>query len=118
MKVTHGAAVAAIAIVLSGCGATSRGGAGGSEHTVRLQLPPDRAAACFARNAEEHSSALVAEVRQGREHAEVVVRVKNGVLYGTGDFRRAGSGSTATLTLMVMTSGRRGDLVDALVEGC
>jgi hypothetical protein len=48
----------------------------------------------------------------------VVVRVRNGVLYGTADFERAGAGSTATLSLNVTTSGRRSDLVDALLAGC
>lgn len=90
----------------------------GSRDTVRLQLPPDRAAACFARNAEEHSSALIAEVRPGGDSAEVIVRVKNGVLYGTADFRRAGGGSTAYINLNVTTTGSRRDLVAALTAGC
>ncbi|HEV7802424.1 MAG TPA: hypothetical protein VGP15_15205 [Burkholderiales bacterium] len=90
----------------------------GSRQSVRLQQPPDRAAACFARNAEEHSSALAAEVRPGGDRAEVIVRVRNGVLYGTADFRRAGSGSTATITLNVSSMSRGGNLMDELVEGC
>ena len=104
---------------LSGCAAPGREStAQGSRHSVRSQQPPAQAAACFARNAEEHSSALVAEVRPARDSAEVVVRVRNGVLYGTADFRSAGSGSTATITLNVATTGRRSDLIDALTEGC
>jgi hypothetical protein len=110
-----------LAVVLfaafTGCGSPSRPSAGSTEH-ARVALPPEQAAACFARNAEEHSSALVAEVRPGRDRAEVVVRVKNGVLYGTADFERAGTGSAATLYLNVTTSGRRSDLVDSLLEGC
>jgi hypothetical protein len=90
----------------------------GSRHTLRFQQPPDKAAACFARNAEEHSSALVAEVRPGRDSAQVIVRVKNGVPYATADFQRAGTGSTGTIALNVTSTGRRNDLVDALVEGC
>jgi hypothetical protein len=106
--------------IVAGCAQAQRqGGAYGSTHTHRSQLPPDQAARCFARNAEEHSSALVSEVATGREgRTEVTVRVKNGVLYATGDFRRAGPGSTGTITLMVVSSGRRGDLIDALTEGC
>ena len=104
---------------LAGCASPPRQSApGGSSHTVRLQLPPDQAAACFARNAEEHSGALAAEVRRGGDRAEVVVRVKNGVLYGTADFQRAGAGSRASIALNVTTTGRRSDLVDALTEGC
>ena len=71
-----------------------------------------------ARNAEEHSSALAAEVRSGRDRAQVVIRVKNGITYAIADFERAGSGSTGSIQLNVATSGRRNDLLDALVEGC
>jgi hypothetical protein len=56
-------------------------------------------------------------VNGGSDRAEVIVRVRNGVLYATADFRRAGSGSTATLVLNVITR-RRDDLVDSLFEGC
>jgi hypothetical protein len=90
----------------------------GSRHAHRFQQPPEQAAACFVRNAEEHSNALAAEVRPGRDRAQVVVRVKNGVTYAIADLERAGSGSTATIVLNVTTSGRRSDLLDALIEGC
>ena len=109
-----------IVALAAGCAQAQRqGGAHGSTHTHRSQLPPEQAARCFARNAEEHSSALMSEVVAGRDgRTEVTVRVKNGVLYGTGEFRRAGSGSTGTITLMVVSSGRRSDLIEALTEGC
>jgi hypothetical protein len=97
---------------------TRQGASFGSRHTVRFQQPPDQAAACFGRNAEEHSSALVAEIRPGRDSAQVIVRVKNGTLYATADFQRAGSGSTGTIALNVTTTGKRNDLLDSLVEGC
>ena len=103
---------------LAGCAASRGPAADGARHSVRLQQPPERAAACFARNAEEHSSALIAEVRPGRDSAEVIVRVKNGVVYGTGRFDRAGSGSNASIVLMVTTTGRRSDLLRELTEGC
>jgi hypothetical protein len=91
----------------------------GSRHVVRLQLPPLKAARCFARNAEEHSSALAAEVRAERDGgAETIVRVKNGVTYATGQFRPSGNGSRAEIELMVRTSGRQSDLLDALFQGC
>jgi hypothetical protein len=90
----------------------------GSRHVHRFQQPPAQAAACFARNAEEHSSALAAEVRPGFDRAQVVVRVKNGITYAIADFERAGSGATGSIQLNVATSGRRNDLLDALVEGC
>ena len=107
---------------LAGCGSAPRSASSfGSHHTQRLQLPPDQAAACFARNAEEHSSALVSEVRPAGGIAQVIVRVKNGVLYATADFQRAGSGSVATISLNVATTsttGRHNDLLDSLIEGC
>ena len=86
---------------------------------MRFKQPPIEAARCFARNAEEHSTALVAEVNATRDGgAQVIVRVKNGVTYATADVRRAGAASSGTITLMVRTSGRRSDLLDALVEDC
>jgi hypothetical protein len=97
----------------------AREGAGtGSRHEVRLKLPPAKAARCFARNAEEHSSALMTEVRAEGDSAQTIVRVKNGVTYATAQFRRAGNGSTAEVQLMVTTTGRQSDLLDALFEGC
>jgi hypothetical protein len=91
----------------------------GSRHVVRLKLPPLDAARCFARNAEDHSSALASEARAaGDGGAETIVRVKNGVTYATAQFRRAGNGSTGEVQLMVTTSGRQSDLLDALFQGC
>ena len=115
-------AIAAVGVctLLAACsfGQAASGGSAGSTHTVRMQQAPPQAARCFARNAEEHSSALVAEVNSTRDGgAETIVKVKNGVLYASADFRRASSGSSATITLMVMTR-RRGELLEALVEGC
>ena len=60
--------------------------------------PPEKAARCFAHNAEEHSSALVSEVRIDRDGtAAVVVRVKNGITYATADIRRSGQASTSAM---------------------
>lgn len=110
---------AVLTVFVTACASLlSPAAAQGSRHTVRLQLPPAQAAACFARNAEEHSSALMTEVRSGPDRAEVTVRVKNGVLYGTANFRRAGTGSSGDIALNVTTSGRRGDLIEALTAGC
>ena len=121
-KVIAALAVCTLAVcTLTACsfGQAAAGRSAGSTHTVRLQQPPAQAARCFARNAEEHSSALVAEVAATRDGgAQTIVRVKNGVTYATADIRRASSGSSATITLMVMTSGSRSDLLGALVEGC
>ena len=93
-----------------------------SATTVRHRFihPPQRAASCFARNAEEHSSALVSEVRppDARGHVEVIVRVKNGITYATADLRPVSTGSNGTITLAVVSSGGVRDLVRWLVEGC
>ena len=108
-----------LVVCMAGCAVSPRQPPSyGSRHTHRFEQAPEHAAACFARNAEEHSSALAAEVRPGRDRARVVVRVKNGLTYAIADFERAGSGSTASIVLNVATSGRRNDLFDALVEGC
>ena len=93
-----------------------------SANTVRHQFAqaPQQAGACFARNAEDHSSALVAEVRppDARGHVEVIVRVKNGVLYATADIRPSGPHSEGTITLMVVSSRGNRELVRTLVESC
>ena len=91
-------------------------GAYGSLHTHRFQQPPEKAARCFARNAEEHSSALVSEVQVRSDGgADVIVRVKNGVTYATAEIDRAGSG---TVRLMVRRSGTGQDLLEELAHGC
>lgn len=116
----HIMTAAILTAYLAGCAAPLRPPPAqqGSRHSQRFQQPPDRAAACFARNAEEHSSALVAEIMPGGDSAHVLVSVKNGVPYATADFRRSGGGSTGTITLNVRTTGSRNDLIEALVEGC
>ena len=102
---------------LAGC-ATSKPASYGSQHTHRTQLSPQDAAACFARNAEEHSGALIAEVRSERDWAQAIVNVRNGVFYASAEYRRIAAGATGAITLNVRTSGRRDDLFLALVEGC
>jgi hypothetical protein len=109
----------AVMLLLPACSQTQRQSSGyGSTHAFRSQQPPEQAARCFARNAEEHSSALAAEVIRRDTGADVVVRVKNGVTYATAEFRPSGGGSTASITLMVVSSGRQSDLLGSLTEGC
>jgi hypothetical protein len=86
----------------------------------RFIHPPRQAASCFARNAEEHSSALVAEVRlpDARGRVEVIVRVKNGVAYAIVELRPTGTGSNGTIRLAVFSSEGNQELVRSLVEGC
>src|SRR5688500_6821156 len=104
-------------VVIAGCAQTPSGGLG-SSHRHTFRQPPAEAARCFARNAEEHSSALVAEISTSGDAAQAVVRVKNGVHYATAYCRRSGSAAAGTLAPNVRTSGRTSDLVDNLVEGC
>ena len=112
-------AVLAVLALLGGCAQGSRASKQyGSTHTHRFAKPPAEAARCFARNAEERSSALVSEVNARDSGAEVIVRVKNGVTYATADFRRSNDGSSGTITLMVRSSSRNDDLFGALVAGC
>lgn len=111
-------------MLLAGCSLYPGGGSTSTpvirphEQTVRLRQSPEAAARCFARNAEEHSSALVSEVRTGTNRSEVTVRVKNGLVYALATFDRSGSGSTAAVTLNVTTSGSMSDLLAELTEGC
>ena len=90
-----------------------------SPYTQRFQLPPQAAAECFARNAEEHSSALVSQVTPtGDGGARVLVQVKNGITYATGEFRRAGNATLGSIALMVVGSVGRDDLLGSLTRGC
>src|SRR4051794_5219216 len=94
-----------LTVLFAGCAQNPpRAGAPGGTPTFRSRQAPELAARCFARNAEEHSSALVAEVKPREGAADVVVRVKNGVTYATAEFRRAGAGSVGSITLMVVSS--------------
>ena len=108
-----------LTLALAGCGPAREGAL---PDTVRhsFELPPQRAAACFARNAEAHSSALIAEVRppDARGHVEVIVRVKNGVPYATADLRPVGQRAEGTITLMAISSAGTDALVRSLVDGC
>jgi hypothetical protein len=108
-----------VPLMLAGCTLMPQGT---SDGTIRHQFAqsPQRAGACFARNAEAHSSALVAEVRppDARGHVEVVVRVRNGVLYASVDLRPVGARADGTITLMASSPRGTQDIVRALVEGC
>lgn len=106
-------------LLFAGC-ALVRDDASGGTYRHRFAQPQQRAAACFARNAEEHSSALAAEVRapDARGRVEVIVRVKNGYSYANASIQPAGAGSDGTITLMVVSSGGGGELVRELTAGC
>jgi hypothetical protein len=90
----------------------------GSRHAYQSSRSPEQAATCFARNAEEHSSALVAEVQSQPDWAQALVHVRNGVFYASAEFRRTARGAAGTIILNVTTSGRRDDLFQELLEGC
>lgn len=112
------ACIAATA-ALSGCPFASKEGASTVVRHAFTQ-PPAQAAACFARNAERHSSALIAEV--GTPNASgavsVEVTVRNGVPYASAEFRPSGRGSAGVLTLMVTAKGGMRPLIEQLTEGC
>ncbi len=108
-----------LALALLGATACSQAPTSSGTYHHRFALPPAKAASCFARNAEEHSSALVSEV-SGRAAGvlEVVVRVKNGATYATARIESGASGATGTIALYVTSSRGNRELLDALVEGC
>lgn len=104
---------------LAACAVPPSGDVYESPYSHRFTLPPQAAAECFARNAEEHSSALVSQVTPtGDGGARVLVQVRNGITYATGEFRRAGNASVASIALMVVGSVGRDDLVGSLSKGC
>ena len=119
MKLRSVVIASVAALMVAGCALTREDT---SANTVRHQFvqSPQRAGACFARNAEAHSSALVAEVLppDALGNVHVIVRVKNGVTYATAELRPAGQRADGTITLMVTSSRGRQELVRALVEGC
>jgi hypothetical protein len=92
----------------------------GGTFSHRFARPPQQAASCFARNAEEHSSALAAQVSRpdagGR--VQVVVQVRNGATYATADLEPSGAGATGTIRLNVVSSEGNRELMRRLVEGC
>lgn len=109
----------ALLVALAGCG-PARDEALPATVRHAFAQPAQQAAACFARNAEAHSSALVAEVRppDAGGRVAVVVRVRNGVTYATADIRPSGQRAEGTITLMAMSSAGTAALVRSLVEGC
>lgn len=104
---------------LAGCPFASKEG---SPTIVRHAFahPPRQAAACFARNAERHSAALIAQVgtpdASGMVTVEVAVR--NGVPYASAELRPAARGSSGVLTLMVTAKGGMRPLIEQLTDGC
>jgi len=120
-KLARATIASLLSALVTGC-ALWPGGADDSAGIVthRFTHPPARAGECFARNAERHSSALVAEVSRpdagGR--VQVVVRVRNGVLYATLDLRPMNGRAEGTISLNVTSVKGNDQLVATLVEGC
>ena len=118
-KTTRALVVAVLVLTLTGC-ALVADDASASTVRHRFAQSAQKAAACFAHNAQEHSSALVSEVRplDAKGRVEVIVRVKNGVTYATAEVRPAGQRAEGTIELMVISSRGRRELVRSLTEGC
>jgi hypothetical protein len=108
-----------VLLVFAGC-APVQEETSASTVTHLFAQSPQRAGACFARNAEAHSSALVAEVRppDARGHVDVIVQVRNGVTYATAELRPVGQRAQGTITLMAFSLRGTGELVRTLVAGC
>ena len=109
----------ALMLLVAGCGPVHTDRSAGTV-THQFAKPVKEAAACFARNAEEHSSALMAEVGSpdARGHVQVIVRVKNGVMYASADLRPMGQRSEGAITLMAISPKGTRELLRSLVEGC
>lgn len=111
-----GALAAAALVFAPGCAWQRQDAA--EEYTHRFSLPADQAAKCFARNAELHSSALVASISAERGGYAVSVHVRNGTPYALAHITPAGMRANGIVDLYVRSSGGNRQLLDALVEGC
>lgn len=110
------ACTAALGLMVYGCTSLQRGPQ--TEFARDFALPPEAAARCFARNAEAHSSALVANVTRARDDYQVDVTVRNGTPYAHAAITGAGSRAKGTIRLNVQSSEGNRELVEALSEGC
>ena len=81
-------------------------------------LRPDAAARCFASNAEEHSSALVAEISSEGNSYDVAVKVRNGLPYATAHIESEGTAARGVVELNVRSSQGARALLETLVKGC
>jgi hypothetical protein len=109
---------AALTLTLACSGCAYRSSDSHTGHVHRFALRPEAAARCFARNAEEHSSALVAQVSRGGDGYDVAVNVRNGLPYATARIESDGTGARGVIVLNVLPSQGTRELLDALVEGC
>jgi len=117
---TRSVAPSLLAVLLgAGCSMLQDDKSGGT-FTRQFSQAPQPAAACFARNAQAHSSALVANVGapDARGRIQVTVTVKYVVHYATAELRPAGARAEGTIHLNVVSRNGNRQLVDMLVEGC
>jgi hypothetical protein len=106
----------ALTLACAGCAYRSSDTHTGYLH--RFALQPEAAARCFARNAEAHSSALVARISRGGDGYDVAVNVRNGLPYAAAHIESGGTGARGVIELNVIPSQGTRQLLDALVEGC
>jgi hypothetical protein len=106
----------ALTLVCAGCAYTNSDTH--TRHVRRFALQPEAASRCFARNAEEHSSALVAQISRGGNGYDVTVNVRNGLPYAAAHIESGGTGARGVIELNVIPSQGTRQLLDALVEGC
>lgn len=116
IRAAMGACSVALCLIVDGCTSLQRGPQ--TEFTRDFLLPPEAAARCFARNAEAHSSALVADVMGSRDDYQVKVAVRNGTPYAHAAITSAGRRAKGTIRLNVQSSEGNRELVEALSEGC
>jgi hypothetical protein len=112
------AMTAAWALTLACAGCAYRSSDTDTGHVHRFTLQPEAAARCFARNAEEHSSALVAQISSRGGGYDVAVNVRNGLPYATAHIESGGTGARGVIELNVLPSQGTRELLDALVDGC
>jgi hypothetical protein len=108
----------ALAVTLACAGCAYMSSDTHTGHVQRFALQPEAAARCFARNAEAHSSALVARISRGGNGYDVAVNVRNGLPYAAARIESDGTGARGVIELNVLPSQGTRELLDALVDGC
>jgi hypothetical protein len=90
----------------------------GIESKHALKREPHQAAACIARNIDDHRKALNARIRQGRDPILVEVAVSASALVALAQLLISGDGSTAVIFTTPELAQPREELVTVMLQGC
>lgn len=107
----------AVAALLAGCATPGELQKSGVRSDYALSLPPERAARCMARNAEEYFSANSAHVTEGEAPGTYKIEVRTEQLVALARIEPFGRHSKATIWRGHFPLIERG-LPDAMAKGC